>query len=88
MSSFLISYDLISTKNYDSLHEAIKKYGTYAHVLESLWIVKSMSSSSEIRDNLKSYIDSDDKLFVAKLTGESAWQNLSKEISDWIKNNT
>lgn len=88
MSSFLISYDLVSDKDYSKLYEAIRNYGSFAHVLESVWIIKSSASSSEIRDNLKSYLDSDDKLFVARLTGESAWKNLSKEVSDWIKDNT
>lgn len=88
MGSYIISYDLISNKNYEDLFKAIKNYGTYAHVLESVWIVKSSNNSTQIRDNLMNFLDSDDKLFVAKLTGESAWRNLSKEISDWIKNNT
>lgn len=85
MSSFLISYDLISNKDYSKLYEAIRNYGAFAHVLESVWIIKSTKSSTNIRDDLMSYIDSDDKLFVAKLTGESAWVNLSTEISNWIK---
>lgn len=88
MSSFLVSYDLISDKNYSKLYEAIRNYGSYAHILESVWIINSSSSSVEIRDNLKHYLDSDDKLFVAKLTGESAWKNLSNENSNWIKTNT
>lgn len=88
MASFIISYDLIANKNYDELYEAIRNYKTYAHILESVWIIKSSTSSSDIRDNLKSYIDSDDKIFVAKLTGESAWRNLDTEISDWIHKNT
>ena len=88
MYSYIISYDLISNKDYDSLYKAIRNYGSYAHVLESVWIVKSSSSSTDIRDNLKSYIDNDDKIFVAKLSGQSAWWNLSKEVSDWIHNNT
>jgi len=87
MSSFLISYDLISNKDYSKLYEAIRNYGSFAHVLESVWIIKSTKSSTNIRDDLMSYIDSDDKLFVAKLTGESAWVNLSTEISNWIKEN-
>ena len=88
MSSFIISYDLISDKDYSSLYEAIRNYGSYAHILESVWIIKSSTSSTNIRDNLKSYIDSDDKIFVAKLSGESAWRNLSTEVSNWIKENT
>lgn len=87
MSSFIISYDLISNKDYDSLYDAIKAYGVYAHILESVWIIKSSDSSVTIRDNLASYMDSDDKLFVAKLSGQSAWRNLSSEISNWLKGN-
>ncbi len=87
MSTFIITYDLISDKDYSKLYEAIKNYGYYAHLLESIWIIKSSTSSTDIRDNLKNYIDDDDKIFVAKLTRECAWKNLSKEVSDWIHNN-
>lgn len=88
MSSFIISYDLISDKDYSKLYESIRNYGYFAHVLESVWIVNSSDSSTTIRDNLSSYMDSDDKLFVAQLSGESAWRNLSAKVSDWIKSNT
>ena len=88
MSSFIISYDLISDKDYSKLYEAIRNYGYFAHVLESVWIVNSSDSSTTIRDTLSSYMDSDDKLFVAQLSGESAWRNLSAKVSDWIKSNT
>lgn len=87
MSSFLISYDLIANKDYAELYEAIKSYSSFAHILESVWIIKSTDSAVNIRDNLKSYIDSDDKLFVAKLDGESAWINLPTKISNWMKQN-
>lgn len=87
MASFIVSYDLIKNKDYPELFEAIKRYNCL-HVLESVWIVNSSSSSKAIRDNLKTCMDSNDKLFVAELTGQSAWRNLSKEDSDWIKNNT
>lgn len=88
MSSYIISYDLIADKDYNSLYEAIRGYDSFAHILESVWVVNSSSSSKDIRSNLKSYIDDNDKLFIAKLTGESAWTNLSEEVSDWIHKNT
>ena len=88
MNSYIISYDLISNKDYDSLYEAIRSYGSYAHILESVWLIKSSSSSSEIRSHLQSFLDNDDKLFVARLTGESAWFNLPISSSNWIHNNT
>ena len=33
MSSFIISYDLISDKDYSSLYEAIRNYCSYALIL-------------------------------------------------------
>ena len=49
-------------------------------------LYESSSSSSEIRDNLKSYVDADDKLFVARLTGEAAWRNVLC-TDKWLKDN-
>lgn len=84
----MISYDLIApNRNYDKLYDGIKNYGTWARINESLWIIKSDDTSTQIRDNLKSFIDENDKLIVAKLSGEGAWFNLSDEISKWLKSN-
>ena len=68
MKSFAISYDLIGpNRNYDSLYDAIRNYGSYAKVTESLWIISSNSNSASIRDNLKSVLDENDKLIVLEL---------------------
>lgn len=88
MNSYLISYDLMNPgKDYSDLYERIKSYQAWAHVLESVWVVKSSSSAVQIRDNLMQVMDSNDKLFVAKLSGEAAWYNLSESISKWLKEN-
>ncbi len=87
MNSYIISYDLMApNKDYSSLISAIKSYGTYAKVLESCWIIKSNDSSSTIRVYLSSYMDSNDRIFVAKLTGEASWQNVLC-TNDWLKGN-
>ena len=40
MASYIISYDLRKPeRNYEALYEAIKAYGTWAHINESLWAV-------------------------------------------------
>ncbi|MBF0325305.1 MAG: hypothetical protein HQL42_09545 [Alphaproteobacteria bacterium] len=89
MSVYSISYDLCKPgQNYSSLHEAIKSYGTWARPLESYWLVVSSKSAVEIRDHLTKHMDSNDKLLVAKLSGEAAWINLAKDVSDWILKNT
>lgn len=77
MASKIITYDLCSPgRNYDDLYKAIKAYGTWAHITESTWFVKTDDSCTQIRDNLLSHIDSNDRLFVGELTGTAAWHNV------------
>lgn len=86
MDIFIITYDLIAPdKDYQSLYDAIESYKEYTHPLESIWFVRTSSSSRDIRDYLKSYLDSNDKLFVAKID-EWASRNLPDESTKWLKN--
>lgn len=89
MNTILISYDLIdheSSQTYKTLIEQIEKYPDWCKPLESFWLVKTSSSASEVRDALKAFIDSDDKLFVADVTGDGwASKGLAQKINEWIK---
>ena len=77
MSSKIISYDLCAPcRNYDELYKAIKAYGTWAHITESTWFVKTESTCVEVRDKLLSHLDKNDRLFVGELTGTAAWNNV------------
>jgi len=88
MAVYLVNYDLIKPdRNYDDLIEAIKSYPAWCHALESCWMIKSNQKHSDIRNYLLHYIDSNDKLLVITVTAPAAWYGLSKNISDWIKNN-
>lgn len=86
MSCYLISYDLRNARDYESLYDAIRSYGTYAHVLESTWAIKTDKSAVEVRDHLTGFIDSDDGIFVVKSAQEAAWRKaICKD--EWLKNN-
>lgn len=83
----IITYDLLKVgQNYDGLINQIKKLGTWAKVCESCFVLKTNLSSSEVRDALKAQIDSNDRLFIASLTGEAAWLNVICD-SNWLKQN-
>lgn len=71
-------------RDYEGLYAAIKSYGTWAHVLESLWAVHTSSSAKEIRENLLSYMDSDDGIFIVKSGGEAAWRKVISRNA-WLK---
>lgn len=76
MSTYIISYDLKKpVQNYIELYGAIKSYGTWAQINESVWAVVTASSAVQIREKLLTYIDLDDRLFVIKSGREAAWLN-------------
>ncbi|HIE8455886.1 TPA: CRISPR-associated protein Cas2 [Bacillus cereus] len=88
MHSHLITYDLIGpNRDYDKISEKIKTYPRWAHILESVWVIKSDKSTKEIRDELLSSIDNNDRLFVSRLTGQCSWNNLNNELSQWLHDN-
>ncbi len=89
MAAFMISYDLNTPgQDYKELLDAIRAYGVTWHCLDSTWIVIHPGPATAIRDNLVKHIDANDRLIVARLTGEAAWSpsGFSKECEDWLQN--
>ena len=88
MACYVIGYDLDKPgQNYENLFKAIKAIGTWWHCLDSTWLVVSNLTAAQIRDQLLTHIDNNDKLLVARLTGEAAWYGFDDECSKWLKNN-
>lgn len=83
---YIINYDLRNQRNYDSLYEAIKSYNTWAHILESCWVVVTTQSAEELRNYLQNHLDSDDGIFVIKSGIEAAWANINCK-GEWLQNN-
>jgi hypothetical protein len=54
-------------------------------VLESVWIVPEAASAAVIRDDLRRYIDANDSLFVAGMTGETAWATVKAGSDQTLK---
>ena len=87
MSSKIIEYDLRQPgRNYDVLYEAIKSYGTWAHITESTWFIKTDATCVQVRDKLLSVMDTNDRLFVGELSGAAAWYNTICD-SEFLKKN-
>lgn len=88
MKTHIIGYDLNRPEqNYDHLIEAIKSYGTWWHHLDSTWLIRTPQTAVAVRDNLRRYIDQNDELLVATLTGETAWTGFSEPGSTWLTDN-
>ena len=87
MSSKIIEYDLRQPgRDYDALYKAIQNYGTWAHVTESTWFIKTDETCAQVRDKLLELMDGNDRLFVGELTGNAAWYNTICK-SQFLKDN-
>lgn len=86
MKLYQIAYDLRKQRNYQSLYDRIKAYGTWCHALESTWIIATQQSAAQVRDNLRSAMDADDGLLVTRLLGDAAWFGLDAEKAQWLQN--
>ncbi len=76
MPCYIISYDLRTPgRNYNALYEAIKAYGTWAHINESLWAVVTTKTAVQVRDHLATHVDQNDRIFVIKSGVEAAWRH-------------
>jgi hypothetical protein len=88
MGYYSINYDLVKNRDYEKVKKGVisASTGTYAKILESFWIIESNKSCSDLRDYLKGYIDSDDKLFVIPVS-LSQWAsfNIHPDTASWLK---
>lgn len=87
MALYSITYDLSNPgRDYDTLSNAIKKYGSWWHQTGSVWLIfANNTSTAAIRDYLSQFMDQNDKLFIAKLSGVWAAFGFTQEEYDWIK---
>lgn len=91
MATYLVSYDLVGTDdtsdNYEKLIERINEYPDCARVQLSTWLLRSEANAKEVRDDLKGYMHSTDRLFVADLLGATAWSSAkcgSQKVKDLL----
>lgn len=86
METYIISYDLNSDKSsdYTKLIDFIKSFGTWAHITESTWAIKTNKTAKEIRDEIADIMPEGSRLFVVKSGLSSAWRNVICS-NDWLK---
>jgi hypothetical protein len=88
VQSLLITYDLVGTdetsSDYKRLIEHLKSYPNWARVVLSVWVIRTGKTPVQVRDDVKSFLDANDRLFVATLTGAAAWSNVMCS-NEWLK---
>lgn len=91
MKVYQINYDLRKQRNYQPLYDQLQSYDSWAHPLESCWVIVTSQTAMQVRDELASVVDADDGLLVTRLQGEAAWSSLdgdsSSKMTQWLKQN-
>ena len=90
MSVYLVTWDLNKERSGYAQARAnlIARLGQYEHIkdpgLDSVWLVSTDWSASEIDTDLRKHMDSNDRIIVTKLAsgGYQGW--LDQKIWDWI----
>ncbi len=87
MRTLLIAYDLNSPgQDYKQLTEQLKSYTRWWHHLDSTWLINTTKSVTEVRDELKPYLDSGDELLVVEVHRSAyAWIGFRGRAGDWIR---
>ena len=63
----------------------MKRIPLIGKVQQSVWLLITNQSAKQVRDIVGECLDPNDKLIVAKLSGEAAWKGYGDKISEWLK---
>lgn len=80
---YIISYDVAEGDDYRII-EAIKEYGTWAHLTKSTWAIVTEQRPKQIRDKLIRLLPDKSRLFVIRSGSFAAWRNVMSS-SEWLK---
>lgn len=84
---YLVAYDLKKPdRNYDDLISGLKSFGTWWHQTGSVWVIVTSKTTADVRDYLRQFMDSNDKLFVVQIQKNWAAVGFSTDEYNWIKN--
>jgi hypothetical protein len=94
MAIFMVGYDLHEGEDYKNLTDALEKYPTWWHCLDSTWLIKSEDTAAKIRTNLRQHMIEGDSLLVMRYgkthTGKGAnasWFGFEGECRNWLSTN-
>lgn len=87
-NNLFVTYDLIKTKDYAAVHNAIKALGGWAKVTESNWYVNSSFSAEEAAKKVKAAMDNDDKLIVVDASNNQFYgYNMDPTVLKFMQDN-
>ena len=88
MSTYIVAFEVKSSKHKNKLENKLKEYESYCPINDTCWAIVSENTPVQIRDNLKKSLESLDRIFVIRSGTSSAWRNsYGDKHSEWLKEN-
>lgn len=89
MNSYLISFQLNKTANYNIVSERIRNYPKWARVMDNVWIIQSDLKLTDVRESISSLLGENGGSVLVVLLNNNVWGTyaVSKEVTDWMKEN-
>lgn len=85
MPAYMVTYDLVKQgQNYEGIIKKLRSYQYHWPVQQSVWIVSSTQTESQIRDFLATSLDENDKLVVVQIVS-AAWKGYDQRVESWMK---
>jgi hypothetical protein len=84
MSCYLISFEVADKGDSEKVIQAIKDYGTWAHIAGSLWAVVTDAEAEAVRDDLGQHLPRGSRIIVVKSGVEAAWRKVNCR-DEWLK---
>ncbi|WJD61546.1 CRISPR-associated endonuclease Cas2 [Pseudomonas kurunegalensis] len=86
MTTYTVTYDLIKSKDYQTLLDELKRLGGH-RTQESFWLIAVNNTAKELHDHLKNFIDGDDRIWVSELTRNHYYSNALGGTNAWLEKN-
>lgn len=83
MAVFVLTYDLIGRKDYQSLWDELIRLGGH-RALASFWLLNLNNTAVEVHDHFRRFLDHDDRLWVSALTRNTSYSNPIDGTDPWI----
>ena len=85
MALFIVTYDLKKVgQNYECISKKLEALGDFWHFQQSVWLVGWDGDAFGLANELETCLDSNDTLFVTRVTSDSAWSGLGDDGDAWI----
>lgn len=82
MSILLVTYDLKAPgRNYQPVHDYFKQFNRCKD-LESVYLIETSKTATNVRDEMTPLVDANDKVFVVKIT--RSWASRNFGCGNWL----